>query len=100
METTNFNHVSVETRSWKLNEPNHIVDYSKPIIEKVIEEVEIVKEGMTVISERFNPFGKKTVYKVERVMIVGYTRVASYFDYRVAVQVAKRYAKENNLVFE
>jgi len=91
--------VSLQTSS-SLNQPIIIVDYSNPIIETVIEEVEIVREGMKVISERFNPFFKTTFYKVERTMITGYKTVGSFFDYRVAVQVAKKYAKDNGLKYE
>jgi hypothetical protein len=86
--------------SSKLNQPIWVIDYSSPVVETVIEEVELVRDGMTIISERFNPFFKTTFYKVERTMITGYKKVGSFFDYRIAVQVAKKYAKENGLKYE
>lgn len=93
-----MNTVSLQTSS-KLNQPILVVDYSKPIIETIIEEVEVLKEGMKIISERHNPFFKTTFYKVERAMVTGYKTVGSFFDYRIAVSVAKKYAKDNGLKY-
>ena len=54
---------------------------------------------MIVLSERFNPFMKTIFYAVKETKCVGYKIVGRYFDYRVAVSVAKKYAKENNLKY-
>ena len=82
-----------------LNKPIYVLDYSKPIIEEIIEEVEKLPEGAIIISERFNPFFKKTFYKIKRTAITGFKVVGCYFDYRIATQSARRYAKENNLKY-
>ena len=93
-----FQEVVVQTSS-SLNQPCVVLDYSQPIIEEVSHEVSEIKEGMIVLSERFNPFMKTIFYSVKETKCVGYKIVGRYFDYRVAVSVAKKYAKENNLKY-
>jgi len=54
---------------------------------------------MKVISERYNPFFKKTVYKIEITAVTDYYLVAYFYDYAKAVKTAKEYAKKNNLKY-
>lgn len=85
--------------SEKMHQPILVMDYSKPILETITEDVEIVKPDMKVISERYNPFFKKTVFTIEREMVTGYHCAGRFFDYLKAVWFAKKYARENGLKY-
>lgn len=95
-----MNTVTLQYSKESLNKPVLVLDMSKPIYETIVEEVEVVNDGMTVLSERFNPFFKTTFYKVERKTITGFTCVYKTFDYLKAVRFAKYYAKKEKLVYE
>ena len=92
-----MNTVTIQTVD-KLNQPILVFDWSKTIVETVTEQVSELKEGMTVVSEKYNPFFKQTVYVVNR-NIQHPTCVGRFFNSFAAVQFAKKYAKQNNLTY-
>ena len=81
-------------------QPIYVFDFSKPIIEIVEEEVEDVTDQMEVISQRYNPFMKTTIYTVRRWKVLAYKVVFSTHDYLSAVRFAKIYAKKENLLYQ